>query len=81
MADYVVAALKAAPDDPTFVEQRDAFLSVARAMVAKDPTRLEDVRAMARGFAKRGLGAGAVAPPKRSTTLNEAVESFVIPAD
>jgi hypothetical protein len=81
MADYVVAALKAAPDDPTFVEQRDAFLSVARAMVAKDPTRLEDVRAMARGFAKRGLGAGAVAPPKRSTSLNEAVESFVIPAD
>jgi hypothetical protein len=81
MGDYMIAALKAAPDDPTFVEQRDAFLSVARAMVAKDPTRAADVKAMARGFAKRGLGAGAVAAPKRSTTLNETVESFVVPAD
>jgi hypothetical protein len=81
MADYMVAALKAAPDDPTFVEQRDAFMSVARAMVAMDPTRQADVQAMARGFAKRGLGAGAVAPPKRSTSLNEAVESFVVLAD
>jgi hypothetical protein len=81
MADYMVAALKAAPDDPSFIEQRDAFLSVARAMVAMDPTRQADVDAMARGFAKRGLGAGAVAPPKNSTTLNEAVESFIIPAD
>jgi hypothetical protein len=78
MADYLVAALKAAPDDPTFVEQRDAFYSVARAMAMKDPTRRDDVDAMARGFAKRGLGAGAVAPPKRSTSLNEAVESFVV---
>lgn len=81
MADYMVAALKAAPDNPTFVEQRDAFLSVARAMVAQDPTRQADVDAMARGFAKRGLGAGAVAPPRNSNTLNEAVESFLIPTD
>jgi hypothetical protein len=79
MTDYIVGALQAAPDDPTFVEQRDAFLSVARAMAKTDPTRLADVDAMARGFAKRGLGAGAVAPPKRSRNLNEAVESFVIP--
>src|SRR6185312_9158992 len=28
MADYVVAALKAAPDDPTITQQRDAFYSV-----------------------------------------------------
>jgi hypothetical protein len=81
MSEYVVGALKTAPDDPSFVEQRDAFLSVARSMVAKDPTRQADVDAMARGFAKRGLGAMAVAPPKRSTSLNEAVESFLIPAD
>jgi len=81
MADYMVAALKAAPDNPSFTEQRDAFLSVARAMVAMDPTRQADVQAMARGFAKRGLGAGAVSPPKNSTNLNEAVESFIIPAD
>ena len=79
MTDYMVAALKAAPDDPTFVEQRDAFLSAIRAMAKNDPTRMADVDAAARGFAKRGLGAGAVAPPKRSRNLNEAVESFVIP--
>jgi len=79
MADYVVAALKAAPTDPTFVEQRDAMLSAVRAMAKMDPTRNADVDAVARGFAKRGLGEDAVAPPKRSTSLNEAVESFVIP--
>jgi hypothetical protein len=78
MADYVVASLKAAPDDPTFVEQRDAMLSAVRAIAATDPTRAADVDAVARGFAKRGLGVGAVAPPNRSTSLNEAVESFVI---
>lgn len=81
MADYMVAALKAAPDNPTFVEQRDAFYSVARAMVAMDPSRQADVEAMARGFAKRGLGADAVAPPRNSNTLNEAVESFIIQTD
>ena len=79
MTDYMVAALKAAPDDPTFVEQRDAMLSAVRAMAKMDPTRQADVEAVARGFAKRGLGQGAVAPPKRSRNLNEAVESFVIP--
>jgi hypothetical protein len=36
---------------------------------------------MARGFAKRGLGDGAVAPPARSTDLNEAVESYLIQKD
>ncbi|MET0390780.1 MAG: M36 family metallopeptidase [Polyangiales bacterium] len=81
MADYVVAGLKGAPDNPTFVEQRDALLAAVRSMAAMDPTRQADVDAMARGFAKRGLGADAVAPPERSTSLNEAVESFVIPKD
>lgn len=79
MADYVVATLKATPVDPTFVEQRDAMLAAVRAMAKTDPTRNADIDAVARGFAKRGLGDGAVAPPKRSTSLNEAVESFVIP--
>jgi len=48
-------------------------------MAKNDPTRNADIDAVARGFAKRGLGEDAVAPPKRSTSLNEAVESFVIP--
>jgi hypothetical protein len=76
MADYVVAGMKAAPTDPTFTEQRDAILAGARAMARDDATRQADVDALAQGFAKRGLGAGAIAPPADSTTLNEAVESF-----
>lgn len=76
MADYVVAGLKAAPDDPTWVEQRDAILSAVRAMAAMDPTRKADEDAIARGFAKRGLGASAVAPPNSSRNLTEAVEAF-----
>ena len=68
MADYIVAGMKAAPPEPTFVEQRDALLAVA---YARDP---KDFTAMAKGFAKRGLGVGAVAPPVESKDLNEAVE-------
>lgn len=60
------------------MEQRDAFLSTARAMASKDPTRVADVDALARGFAKRGLGSHAVFPPRNSTNLNQVVESFVI---
>jgi len=71
MADYVVAAMKAAPVEPTFVEQRDAFLSAVLAT-----GRMDDFAAIAKGFAKRGLGVGAVAPPTPSTTLNEMVENF-----
>ena len=78
MADYVVASLKAAPDDATLAEQRDALLSAVRAMAAKDPTRVADVDAIARGFAKRGLGARATAPARNSTNLNTVVASYVI---
>ncbi len=70
MADYVVAGMKAAPVEPTFVEQRDAVLSAVLAS-----GRMDDFAAIARGFAKRGLGVGAVAPPTTSTTLNEMVEN------
>ncbi len=70
MADYIVAGMKATPPEPTFVEQRDAVLAVA---YARDP---KDFTAMARGFAKRGLGVGAVAPPVSSDTLDEAVEDM-----
>jgi large repetitive protein len=80
MADYVVAGMKAAPTDPTFVEQRDALIASVRAMAADDATRAADVDAFLQGFAKRGLGAGAVAPSSNSTTLNEAEESFEVAA-
>ncbi|WP_394826863.1 M36 family metallopeptidase [Pendulispora albinea] len=71
MADYIVAGMKAAPPEPTFTEQRDAILSTVWAMGQKD-----DFFALARGFAKRGLGSGAIAPPTSSTSFDEAVENF-----
>jgi hypothetical protein len=71
MADYVVAGMKAAPPEPTIVEQRDAILSAVLAT-----GRMDDFTALAQGFAKRGLGVGAIAPPTTSTDLNEAVENF-----
>ena len=80
MTDYVVAGLKAAPPEPTFTEQRDAILAGVRAMAASDPTRNADVEAIAKGFAKRGLGANAIAPPARSNSLDEAVEDFSVPS-
>jgi hypothetical protein len=77
MADYVVLAMKSAPVDPTFVEQRDALLSSIRALASDDSSRATDFNAVAQAFAKRGLGVGAVAPPISSTTFNEAVESYL----
>jgi len=71
MADYIVAGMKATPPEPTFTEQRDALLATVRAMGEKD-----DFLALARGFAKRGMGVAAVSPPIKSTTLDEAVENF-----
>jgi len=71
LANYIVKGMQATPIEPTFVEQRDALLSTVWASGNKD-----DFAALAQGFAKRGLGVGAVAPPASSRTLNEAVESF-----
>ncbi|MET0387614.1 MAG: M36 family metallopeptidase [Polyangiales bacterium] len=76
MTDYIVAGMKAAPIEPTFVEQRDAILSAVYAIAKSDPTRGGDFAALARGFAKRGLGVGAIAPPTESESLDEAAESF-----
>lgn len=74
MADYTVAGMKAAPNEPSFTEQRDAILMAVLAI----PNRTDDFLALAKGFAKRGLGVGAVAPPTESVDLNEAVEDFTI---
>ncbi|WP_394837665.1 M36 family metallopeptidase [Pendulispora rubella] len=73
MSDYIVAGMKAAPPEPSFTEQRDAILASVWAMGEK-----EDFLALARGFAKRGLGSNAVAPPTSSISFDEAVENFDI---
>jgi hypothetical protein len=81
MADYVVAGMKAAPVEPTFIEQRDALLLAVHALSKGDPARTGDFEAIARGFAKRGLGVGAKAPPIASRAFDETVESFAFKAE
>ncbi|WP_394827090.1 M36 family metallopeptidase [Pendulispora albinea] len=71
MANYVVASMKAAPPEPSFTEQRDALLAVVRAA-----GRAADFDAIAQGFAKRGFGIRAVAPPTSSESLDEAIPNF-----
>lgn len=58
MAKYLVAALAAFPDHPTFLEARDAFLTVARLTSATDHA------ACRAGFATRGMGSGARGPDR-----------------
>jgi large repetitive protein len=71
MAKYLVAGMKATPSNPTFVEQRDAILAAVYAT-----KQFDDFTALAKGFAKRGLGVAAIAPIHTSMTLNEAEENF-----
>jgi MYXO-CTERM domain-containing protein len=72
MADYVVAGLKLAPGEPTFLEQRDAIIAAA---YAADP---DDAFLIAQGFAKRGAGSCAEGPPKDSLDNNGVAESYVV---
>jgi extracellular elastinolytic metalloproteinase len=71
MLAYVIGGLKLTPPDPTFVNARDGIISAVSAI---SPTDLPEVKA---GFAKRGIGSGAVAPPSDSDSLAGVVESFV----
>jgi hypothetical protein len=70
MLQYVIGGLKLTPPQPTFVQARDAILASVAAL------RPGDLPAVRAGFAKRGMGSGAVAPPSSSTTLAGVVESF-----
>jgi hypothetical protein len=74
MKRYLVAGLKLTPQDPTFVEARDALLA---AMAAQDAADRDLCLA---GFAKRGLGIGAVAPPRVSDDNGGVIESFSVTA-
>ena len=61
MRDYIVAAYKMTPANPTLLEARDAVLL---AMLVGDPI---DQQACGAAFAKRGAGIYAVAPPRGKT--------------
>ncbi|HKO42533.1 MAG TPA: M36 family metallopeptidase [Pyrinomonadaceae bacterium] len=68
---YVIGGLKLTPLRPTFTQARDGILTAVSAIDAGD---LPTVKA---GFAKRGIGTGAVSPPSNSESLAGVVESFV----
>jgi hypothetical protein len=74
MLRYVIGGLKLTPLRPTYLQARDAIITAATAL---DPG---DVPAVWAGFARRGMGIGAVAPPSNSTQLTGVVESFNVPA-
>jgi hypothetical protein len=73
MLDYLVAALKTTPPDPTFLEARDALLAVASLRDAAD------YRVFWQAFAKRGAGKNAKAPERTSDTHADVVEDFTTP--
>ena len=70
MLTYVIGGLKLTPPRPTFTQARDAIIAAVAALAPDD---LPEVNA---GFAKRGMGTGAVSPPASSTSLAGVIESF-----
>jgi extracellular elastinolytic metalloproteinase len=70
MLKYVIGGLKLTTARPTFVQARDAIISAASAL------QPADVPLIWNGFAKRGMGKNAKAPPPSSTSLTEVVENF-----
>jgi hypothetical protein len=70
-AQYLVAALMIFPENPTYLEARNALLNVMRAV---DETDHDACRA---GFALRGMGAGALGPERNSATLTGVENSFL----
>lgn len=72
MQAYLVAGYKLTPPSPTYLEARDALLAAVR---GNDE---EDFALFTAAFAKRGMGAGAVAPDRFSTDHAGVVESFTV---
>ena len=71
MRDYLVLAYKLTPNAPTLLEARDALLLAAYS------NDLSDYHLFWSAFAKRGAGAGAVAPDRFDPNNAPVVESFV----
>jgi len=70
MKEYIVASLKLTPVTPTYIEGRDALLAAA---AANDPV---DYTLFYQAFARRGMGVGAIAPDRFSSTHAGVQESF-----
>lgn len=70
MKQYLVAAYKLTPVNPTLTEARDALLAAARTNDPADYVRL------AAAFARRGAGAFALVPDRYSATNAGVVESY-----
>lgn len=70
MQDYIIEGLSMTPNAPTMLEARDALLAAAKA------TDSGDFTLMAKAFAKRGMGVGAIAPDRSDIQQRGAVESF-----
>jgi extracellular elastinolytic metalloproteinase len=73
MLRFVVGGLEQTPSRPTFLQARDGII------LASSASNPEDLPEIWAGFAKRGMGVGAVAPPQNSTDLTGIVESFGTP--
>ena len=70
MQSYLVAGYKLTPPSPTFLDARDALLAAVRGYDE------QDFQSFVAAFAKRGMGAGAVAPDRFSTDHAGVTESF-----
>lgn len=68
--EWLVAGLKLFPVDATYTEARDAFLAAVRADSEADYRRCRS------GFARRGMGAGAISPARDSFSLRGVRESY-----
>ena len=73
MLRYVVGGLELTASRPTFLHARDGILAAATAL---EPGDLREIWA---GFAKRGMGFGAIAPPQNSNDLIGVQERFAPP--
>jgi subtilisin-like proprotein convertase family protein len=76
MLQVVTDGLKLTPPSPTFTDARDAILEADCAGFAG-----ADELDLWRGYAARGLGGRAVAPPSQATSLVGVVESFDLPLE
>ncbi len=70
MKEYIVASMKMTPVSPTFVDAKNALLSVARASNEADFDLILNV------FARRGLGTDALANDRFSTSNSGISEGF-----